>query len=144
VPLGLTTRCNMNHVPLASIKRLYSVPRCCVLLEDMISGLAMQGIPVVLSRGTTVFNRTTMVLFLCRNKSSQNGTKLCEDFLYNKRKILEPRTTGGGTWVGTTHQGASPFLARPSRLSPPGGLADANPDTISSHLSRKNQREKIS
>jgi hypothetical protein len=61
-----------------------------------------------LTRTDAVFSRTTMVSFLCRNKSSRNGTKLCEEFLYNKRKILEPRTTGGGTWVGTTHQGAPP------------------------------------
>ena len=52
------------------------------------------------------FSRTTMVLFLCRNKSSRNGTKLCEDFLYQWREFLEPRSTGGGTQVGTTHQGA--------------------------------------
>ena len=43
----------MNYVPLASIKRLYSVPRCCVLPEYMVSGLAMQGKPVALSRGAT-------------------------------------------------------------------------------------------
>ena len=53
VPLGLTTCCNINFDPLASIKRLFSIPRCCVLPEDMISGLAMQGKPVALSRGAT-------------------------------------------------------------------------------------------
>ena len=37
-----------------------------------------------------------MVLFLCRNKSSRNGTKLCEEFLYNKQEFLEPRPTGEG------------------------------------------------
>ena len=42
-----------NYVPLVSIKRLFSVPRCCVLAEDMIFGLAMQGKPVALSRGAT-------------------------------------------------------------------------------------------
>ena len=54
VPLGLDHCCNMNSVPLASIKRLFSVPICCVLPEDMISGLAMQGKPVALSRGATM------------------------------------------------------------------------------------------
>ena len=53
VPLGLDHCCNMNSVPLASIKRLFSVPICCVLPEDMISRLAMQGKPVALSRGAT-------------------------------------------------------------------------------------------
>ena len=54
MPLGLDHYCNMNSVPLASIKRLFSVPICCVLPEDMISGLAMQGKPVALSRGATM------------------------------------------------------------------------------------------
>ena len=39
-------------------KAVISVPRCCVLPEDMISRLAMQGKSVALSRGATqkVFN----------------------------------------------------------------------------------------
>ena len=53
MPLGLDICCNINSVPLASIKRLFSVPRCCVLPEDMVSGLAMHGKPVALSRGAT-------------------------------------------------------------------------------------------
>ena len=53
VLLGLANCCNMNYAPLAWIKRLFSVPICCVLPEDMISGLAMQGKPVALSRGAT-------------------------------------------------------------------------------------------
>ena len=52
--LGLDICCNINSDPLASIKRLFSVPRCCVLLEDMVSGLAMQGKPVALSQGATM------------------------------------------------------------------------------------------
>ena len=53
MPFGLVTYCNINYDPLASIKRLFSVPRCCVLPEDMVSGLAMHGKPVALSRGAT-------------------------------------------------------------------------------------------
>ena len=53
MPLGLDHCCNMNSVPLALIKRLFSVPICCVLPEDKVSGLAMQGKPVALSRGAT-------------------------------------------------------------------------------------------
>ena len=54
MPLGLDHGSNMNSVPLASIKRLFSVPICCVLPVDMVSGLAMQGKPVALSRGATM------------------------------------------------------------------------------------------
>ena len=54
MPLGPDTCCNVNYDPLASIKRLLSVPRCCVLPEDMVSGLAMHGKPVALSRGATM------------------------------------------------------------------------------------------
>ena len=43
-----------------------------------------------------------------------------------------------GPWVGTTHQGAPPLLARPGGLYPPGSPADDPPDTIKSHISRKN------
>ena len=49
----------------------------------------------------------------------------------------------GGTWVGTTHQGAPPLLARPGGLYPPGGPSDDPHDTIKSHISKKNQGERI-
>ena len=54
--LGLDICYNINSDPLASIKWLFSVARCCVLPEDMVSGLAMQGKPVALSRGATVIH----------------------------------------------------------------------------------------
>ena len=41
-------------------------------------------------------------VFLCRNKSSRKEMNLFGDLFYNK-KILEPRTLGGGPWVSTTH-----------------------------------------
>ena len=44
----------MSHYASASFdKAVISVPRCRVLLEDMISGLAMQGKPVALSQDAT-------------------------------------------------------------------------------------------
>ena len=46
-----------------------------------------------------------------------------------------------GPWVGTTHQGEPPLLARPGGLYSPGGSAD-DPHTIKSHISRKKIREK--
>ena len=45
----------MSHYASASFnKAVISVPRCCVLPEDMISRLAMQGKTVALSRGATL------------------------------------------------------------------------------------------
>ena len=49
-----------------------------------------------LTQNDAVFSRTTMVLFLCRNKSSQNGMKLCKGILYQQREFLEPRGIRGG------------------------------------------------
>ena len=44
----------MSHYASASFnKAVISIPVCCVLPEDMISGLAMQGKPVALSQGAT-------------------------------------------------------------------------------------------
>ena len=40
-----------------------------------------------------VFSRTTVVSFLCRNKSSRNGLKIYGDFLWTKR---DPQSTGAG------------------------------------------------
>ena len=55
---------------------------------------------------------------------------------------MEPRPTGEGPWVGTTHQGAPPLLARPGGLYPPGGPIDLNPDSINSYFSRKKSGRK--
>ena len=95
-----------------------------------------------LTQTDVVFSKTC---FLCINKSSWNGMKLCEDFLYNKRVFLEPRATRGGTWVGTTNQGAHapPPHACSGGLSPHGGLADPETYAIKSYFSRKNQGERI-
>ena len=93
------------------------------------------------TRTDVVFSRTTMALFLCRNKSSRNGKKLFGDLFQNKRKILEPRTTGGGAWVSTSHQ-PPPLQARLGGLFPTGGPADLNPDTVKSHIWREKSGRK--
>ena len=57
VPLDLAPRCNIRPLYPASInKAVISVPCCCVLPEDSISRLAMQGKPVALSRGATTIH----------------------------------------------------------------------------------------
>ena len=48
-----------------------------------------------------------------------------------------------GTWVGTTHQGAPPLLARQGGLSPPGGPADPETNAVKSYFWRKNQEKRI-
>ena len=91
-----------------------------------------------------VFSRTTMVLFLCRNKSSRNGMTLCKDCLYNKSEFLEPRTTGGGHLGGHNPRGRAPLQAHPGGLSPPGGPADPETDAIKSYFSRKIREKELS
>jgi hypothetical protein len=93
-----------------------------------------------LTRTDAIFSRTTMVLFLCRNKSSRNGTNIFGELFYNKRNILEPRTTGGGPLAGHKTPGHPP-LARPGGLSPPRGPADPKSNAIKSYFRRKNQGE---
>ena len=48
-----------------------------------------------LTRTDAVFSRTAVVLFLCRNKSSQNVMKINEDFFWKIWKRLERKSTGG-------------------------------------------------
>src|SRR3989337_3617043 len=48
-----------------------------------------------LTRTDDVFSRIAMVLFLCRNKSSQNDLKLHGDYFWNKYKILAKESTRG-------------------------------------------------
>jgi hypothetical protein len=66
-----------------------------------------------------------------------------EIFCGIKEKYWSQEPPEGGTWVGTTHQGTPHLQARPGGLSPPGGPADSNPDTIKSHIWRKKQGGKI-
>ena len=78
-----------------------------------------------------------MVLFLCRNKSSRNGTKLCEDSYIIKENFWSQQTPKGGTWVGPTHKGTPAPQARPGGLSLPCGPADPEADTINPIFQKK-------
>jgi len=53
-----------------------------------------------LTRTDAAFSKIAMVLFFCRNKSSQNVLKIYGEFFWNKRKIPTQRSTGGGVPVG--------------------------------------------
>ena len=71
-----------------------------------------------LTRTDAIFSRTTMVLFLCRNKSSRNGTKLSRVFYTIKENLWIQEPPKVGTWVGTTHQGAPPPPGAPRWVVP--------------------------
>ena len=85
-----------------------------------------------------------MVLFLCRNKSSRNGTKLCEIFYINNKNFWSQDPPERAPWVAQPTRARPPLLARPCGLYPPGGPADDPPDTIKSHISRKNRKKELS
>ena len=95
-----------------------------------------------LTQTDTIFSRTTMVLFLCRNKSSWIGLKLCEDF-YSIMIISGAKNhrRGAPGWAQPT-RACPPLLARPGGLSPPCGPADPETDAIKSYFSRKNPGRK--
>ena len=97
-----------------------------------------------LTRTDAVFSRTTMVLFLCRNKSSRNGTKLCEDFYINKEKYWSQEPPEGAPGWAQPTRARHPLQARPGGLSPPGGPVDDPPDTIKSYFSRKIREKDLS
>ena len=90
-----------------------------------------------------VFSRITMVLFLCRNKSSRNVLKIYGDFFWNKRKIRAQRSTGGGVPVGHKPTGrVHPLWSCRAGLWGPRGTTAPNLISISSvSPGKKNQRE---
>ena len=49
-----------------------------------------------LTRTDAVFSKLSMVLFMCRNKSSRNDLKLHGTSIWKIRKILEEKSTSGG------------------------------------------------
>ena len=59
-----------------------------------------------LTRTDAVFSKTTMELFLCRNKSSRTRKNFLENFYGIKEKYWCQEPPEGGPWVSTTHQGA--------------------------------------
>ena len=64
-------------------------------------------------------------------------------FYINNKNFWSQDPPERGPWLGTTHQGAPPLLARPGGLYPPGGPADPETDAIKSYFSKKNQGERI-
>ena len=60
-------------------------------------------------------------------------------FHINNKNFWSQDLPERGTWVGTTHQGMPPLLARRGGLYQPGGPADPKTDAINSYFWRKNQ-----
>ena len=72
-----------------------------------------------LTRTDVVFSRLSMVLFMCRNKSSRNELKLHGTSIWKIRKILEEKSMSGGPHP--VHEGgghACPPRARPYLVGP--------------------------
>ena len=71
-----------------------------------------------LTRIDVVFSRTTVVLFLCRNKSSRNALKINGDFFWKIKKILA-KDEDQGAHTLLTRVGGAPLRARPPTSWPP-------------------------
>ena len=72
-----------------------------------------------LTRTDAVFSRLSMVLFMCRNKSSRNDLKLHGTSFRKILKILEEISTSGGPHPVHEGGGAPPCLVGPLRLHRP-------------------------
>ena len=94
-----------------------------------------------LTRTVAVFSRLSMVLFMCRNKSSRNDLKLHGTSIWKIRKIPEEKSMSGGPHPA--HEGggcACPPRARPLPRGPPDAPPTSTP-TPYIHFRGKNQRE---
>ena len=66
-----------------------------------------------LTRTDAVFSRITMVLFMCRNKSSRNDLKLHGTSFRKILEILEENSTSGGPHPVHEGGGRAPYLVGP-------------------------------
>ena len=91
-----------------------------------------------LTRTDAVFSRLSMVLFMCRNKSSRNDLKLHGTSIWKIRKIPEEKSTSGGPHP--VHEGGG-------RAPLPRGPPDAPPTSTPTpyiHFLREKIKEKDS
>ena len=72
-----------------------------------------------LTRTDAIFTRLSMVLFMCRNKSSRNDLKLHGTYFWKIVKILEEESTPGGLHLSTRVGGAPAPLGRAPYLVGP-------------------------
>ena len=88
-----------------------------------------------LTRTDAVFSRIAMVLFLCRNKISQNDLKL-QEIIFGNNKKYWPKNQGMGAHTLSTRVGA-----RPLPRGPPGAPPTSTPTPYIHVREKKNQRE---
>ena len=72
-----------------------------------------------LTRTDAVFNKLSMVLFMCKNKSFRNDLKLHGTSIWKIRKILEEKSTSGGPHPVHEGGGRAPYLVGPLTLHRP-------------------------
>ena len=92
-----------------------------------------------LTRTDVVFSRLSMVLFMCRNKSSRNDLKPHETYFWKILKILKEESTSGGPHPVHEGGGAPAPLGAPPASWAPWDSIDLNPDSIYSLSGRNNQ-----
>ena len=72
-----------------------------------------------LTRIDVVFSRIAMVLFMCRNKSSQNDLKLHGTYFWKILKMLAKESRPGGPHPVHESGGRAPYLVGPLELLRP-------------------------
>ena len=88
-----------------------------------------------------VFRKITMVLFMCRNKSSQNDLKLHGTYFWKILKILEEKSTLGGPHPVHEGGGRACSPGRPLPRGPPGRPPTSTQTPHIGFHGEKNQRE---
>ena len=97
-----------------------------------------------LTRTDAVFSRLSMVLFMCRNKSSRNDLKLHGTYFWKILKILAKESRSGGP--PPVHEGggrAYPPRAHPLPRGPPVASPTPTPPPYIEFRREKNQRKEI-
>src|SRR3989337_122530 len=99
-----------------------------------------------LTRTGAVFSRTTVMLFLCRNKSSPNVAKLFDDF-WNKRGTRSfvggPEGEGGGHHPPGRARGLARVLVEGGPLEAHLRVKPTPKNPINAETPRNNPRSKV-
>ena len=96
-----------------------------------------------LTRTDAVFSRLSMVLFMCRNRSSRNDLKLHGTSFWKILKILEEKSTSGGPHPVHEGGGAPVPLGAPPTSWAPWRSTDLNSNSIYSLSGRKKSERRI-